>query len=55
MLFQLDWPYYRFNPQTGKLYSEDGPADVPAFTESFSNASAAQQWLEDNDIRGTVE
>lgn len=48
-LFQMDWPYYEF--REGYLYDEDGNR---AFDKRFTDGSEAQQYLDDNDIRGDV-
>ena len=50
-LFQIDWPYFTLNAQ-GWLVDEEGY--VMASFGKFPNADAAQKYLEDNDIRGTV-
>jgi len=56
----LNWPYYTLNAQ-GYLEDEDGykvlfstqHTNGPDFIQ-FRSAADAQQYLEENDIRGTV-
>jgi len=46
----LDWPYYTLS-KDGFLYDEDGnKTDMGPFKDSYE----AEQYLEDNDIRGNV-
>ena len=47
---QFDWPYYTFNG--AQLIDEDGAV---AFSKIFNSASEAEQWLVDEDIRGSVQ
>lgn len=47
----LDWPYYDWNEDDGFLYDEDGDkTDIGPFKTS----QEAEQYLEDNDIRGNI-
>jgi len=45
----MNWNYYDF--KNGFLYDEDG---YKAFDKSFANGNEAENWLVEQDIRGTV-
>lgn len=45
----MDWTYYTF--EDGKLLDEEG---FQEFDKTFLSADEAEQWLVDNDIRGSV-
>jgi hypothetical protein len=49
--FQMDWPYLTLNDK-GQLVEDDGTiaGDFPI----FASRDQAEQYLIDNDIRGTV-
>jgi hypothetical protein len=51
MNHSMDWPYLTLGAD-GKLYDDDG--DLAGSFPTFPNASAAEAYLEENDIRGTV-
>ena len=47
----FEWPYYTL--RAGKLYA-DGEAQPLAPAPLFKDSAEAEQWLIDNDIRGSV-
>lgn len=48
---KTDWPYLTF--KDGKLYDDAGALFSPVNIR-FKDAAAAESWLVENDIRGTV-
>jgi hypothetical protein len=46
----MDWPYYELR-KDGYLYEEDGTKTKMG---PFQSVSEAEQYLEDNDLRGNV-
>ena len=46
----MDWEYYTF--ADGLLCDDDGADCFPG--HAWATAAAAEQWLADNDIRGSV-
>lgn len=46
----MSWPYFELRAD-GYLYDEDGTRQ---FDQVFFDSSEAEQWLEDQDIRGSV-
>ena len=61
----MNWPYYGFDEETGELINEETgeliieeTGDVLNGTDGkdirFQSAQEAQQYLDDNDIRGSV-
>jgi hypothetical protein len=46
----MSWPYYDLGPD-GTLYEEDGSVSPMG---PFTSVAEAEQFLEDNDLRGNV-
>lgn len=46
----MNWTYYTF--RDGRLYDEDGEVAFAGLT--FESAADAEDWLVENDVRGSV-
>lgn len=46
-----NWPYYTWNEASGLLIDDDGNQFSP---QKFGSAQEAEQYLVDNDFRGSV-
>lgn len=51
-LHQMEWGYFRIN-QEGRLVDENGYKQFSSAPD-FATVEEAEQWLVDNDERGTV-